>query len=300
MENVGDFFRKQRSEKGYSLKQVAEKTRISLLQLHALESGHLEKIPSETHARAFILGYAQFLELDPQEVWGQFREWVTGFYQMEEKPVRPENPRPKTRIKRPDLRRLAVGAGLGTAVVLAAWFLYPNVLPPVPDPVEMKPVSPVTTSLVGPEQEDQPDAELVKATVPPSVPEPDKMKSASPVTASLVGPGLEESPDAEVVKSTVPPSIPEPEPLPESLPSPGQELTLEIEAAEQGWVRARIDDVLIKEVLLRKGDKVRWMAREEFILSLGNAGGAMVIFNGEVLDPAGVRGQVVKDIVLSR
>jgi len=65
------------------------------------------------------------------------------------------------------------------------------------------------------------------------------------------------------------------------------------------WVRAIIDDgEQIKDVLLQPGEKVEWSARKELILTLGNAGGVDLTFDGKDLPPLGVSGQVVRSIRL--
>jgi cytoskeletal protein RodZ len=77
-------------------------------------------------------------------------------------------------------------------------------------------------------------------------------------------------------------------------------LTLRIEAIERSWVLVKIDSDVTKEVLLNPGEKVDWSAHQQFRLSLGNAGGVRVVFNGKPLDPLGPSGAVVKDLILPK
>ena len=77
-------------------------------------------------------------------------------------------------------------------------------------------------------------------------------------------------------------------------------MVLEIEAMEPSWLEVTIDDAPVREALLRPGEKIRWKARDRFLLTLGNAGGVKVSFNGKPLEPFGPTGKVVKGILLVR
>lgn len=72
------------------------------------------------------------------------------------------------------------------------------------------------------------------------------------------------------------------------------ELTLVVEATQPAWISAQIDDQNPFEVSLKKGEKVKWHAKQRFSLLIGNAGGVNVIFNGEPLGRLGDEGKVVK------
>lgn len=78
------------------------------------------------------------------------------------------------------------------------------------------------------------------------------------------------------------------------------EMVLEIDATEVTWVSARIDDSIVKEALLKPGDKVIWKASDKLFLTLGNAGGVNIKWNGKLLEPLGPKGGVVRDFLLSR
>ena len=75
---------------------------------------------------------------------------------------------------------------------------------------------------------------------------------------------------------------------------------LAIEASERCWVLVRPDTGPDQDVMLNPGDRIKWNAQERFTLTLGNAGGVRVSFNGKLQPPYGASGQVVKDIVLAQ
>jgi hypothetical protein len=81
--------------------------------------------------------------------------------------------------------------------------------------------------------------------------------------------------------------------------SDGQ-LVLDLEATELSWVVVQIDNGSPQESLLRPGDKAHWTGQDQFILTLGNAGGVKAELNGKPQKPFGPSGKVARDIVLKR
>ncbi len=70
---VGRYLQKQREEKKVSLESVAGVTRITLVNLQALERDDFHLLPAEIFTLGFLRAYAQFLHLDPREVIGAYR-----------------------------------------------------------------------------------------------------------------------------------------------------------------------------------------------------------------------------------
>lgn len=87
-------------------------------------------------------------------------------------------------------------------------------------------------------------------------------------------------------------------PVTHSLPQ--RVMILYIEAVEDSWVSAKIDNRITKEVLLKKGENLTWEASEQFLMSFGNAGGVRVHLDGEPLPVMGPSGAVVKNVLITR
>jgi hypothetical protein len=77
-------------------------------------------------------------------------------------------------------------------------------------------------------------------------------------------------------------------------------LVLDLEATELSWVVIQIDGGSPQEALLRPGEKAKWKAQDQFILTLGNAGGVKAELNGKPQKPFGPSGKVARDILLKR
>lgn len=69
---------------------------------------------------------------------------------------------------------------------------------------------------------------------------------------------------------------------------------LEIIADDTTWLLVITDDTETKEYLLKPGDSVKCLAKKNFSLKIGNAGGIRLIFNGKDYSNLGQKGQVVK------
>ncbi|MFP4566701.1 MAG: helix-turn-helix domain-containing protein [Spirochaetaceae bacterium] len=68
MESIGEKLRTTRSQKGYSLEQVARDTHIAKRFIEALESEDFDVFPGEPYLLGFLRTYSEFLDLDSQEM----------------------------------------------------------------------------------------------------------------------------------------------------------------------------------------------------------------------------------------
>lgn len=63
-EEIGQYLKRVREEKGISLKTVAEETKIRVRYLQALEEGDYAALPGNVYARGFLRSYARFLGVE--------------------------------------------------------------------------------------------------------------------------------------------------------------------------------------------------------------------------------------------
>src|SRR5262245_7292263 len=71
-QTVGARLREAREKRGVSLRQIASRTRISVIALEALELHDLTRLPGGIFTRAFIRAYAQEVGLDPDRAIQDF------------------------------------------------------------------------------------------------------------------------------------------------------------------------------------------------------------------------------------
>jgi len=74
MSELGDLLRKTREDKGLSLAQVEEATKIRSDYLQALEEEDFDLLPAPVYVKGFLRNYALYLGLDPQEVLSLYHE----------------------------------------------------------------------------------------------------------------------------------------------------------------------------------------------------------------------------------
>ena len=67
-ENLGDVLKKARIDKGLTIDEIQDITKIRKRYLQAIEAGNFEELPGNFYVRAFIKSYAEAVALDPNEL----------------------------------------------------------------------------------------------------------------------------------------------------------------------------------------------------------------------------------------
>ncbi len=71
---IGETLKKAREERGLTLEEVAEKTKIRHRYLEAIEKENFEIMPGNVYVKGFIRNYARFLGLRPEPLVALFTE----------------------------------------------------------------------------------------------------------------------------------------------------------------------------------------------------------------------------------
>lgn len=79
-----------------------------------------------------------------------------------------------------------------------------------------------------------------------------------------------------------------------------QPLRLLIQAKEPSWLQVKSDGKVVFQNVLVPGQKEKWEAKTQLDLWVGNAGGIMLVVNSVDLGVLGKRGQVLKNIAITR
>jgi cytoskeleton protein RodZ len=308
MDSIGDFFKQVRETKGLTVDEVASKTRIRADFVKALEEGNFAKLPDQVFARGFVRSYARSLGLDEEDAIHRFIQSAGAFYEKQDERERLKVRQAEEERKRQANRKavaIAIGIAILTLIILLSReqsSLLVRRTPTEPPPIAAKrvpapeaaktdvPVRPegntAATKPKPPETQPPPaatrnDASPAHGAAPPTVTAAVPQQSATPPPSvssdgALGGLALDGSANAE------------------------DPLVLDLEATELSWVVIQIDGGSPQEALLRPGEKAKWKAQDQFILTLGNAGGVKAELNGKPQKPFGPSGKVARDILLKR
>ena len=119
----GDFgsrMRHAREQRGVSLRQIADATKISVSQLEALERNDISRLPGGIFSRAFVRSYAAEVGVDPEQT---VRDFLS---QFPHDSVTAGSPHVIVDDGSADTRRLNPRAVMivGTIVIVAAAILF--------------------------------------------------------------------------------------------------------------------------------------------------------------------------------
>jgi cytoskeleton protein RodZ len=284
MGEFGQLLRQLREAQGQSVDSVSQATRIPSRHLLALESEQFQSVPSDASARGFVRLLAQHYRMDAQELLRHYERSSVDPHGGRA-PMTPLAQTNTTIFKVQSGRRHAgLGMGVGLIVVILLLFGW---MRGMQEPVGQVPV---VHSAAKVEKAPSPRQTSPPATLPQVTPldephptEEQKVVASAPAVQPSVPPKSEPA-VAPVV------TVPDNTPMEPVLPP----LRLEIEAHEESWVQATLDGGEMKEALLQTGERLTWTATEQMELTLGNAGGLALSFNGQSLATLGEPGQVVR------
>jgi cytoskeleton protein RodZ len=125
MDDLGNRLRRAREERGLTLKDIATRTKMSVMVLEALERNDFSRLPGGIFSRSFARAYAIEVGLEPEAVVEEFLGLLREAEReaAERKAVRPEvtaDDREFLERQRRALRILKIVGGLLAAAALAA------------------------------------------------------------------------------------------------------------------------------------------------------------------------------------
>ncbi|MBI3354480.1 MAG: helix-turn-helix domain-containing protein [Nitrospirae bacterium] len=273
MELLGEYLKRIRESRNLTIDAVAAKTKISLSYLNAIEKSRFDDLPGDVFTKGFLRTYARFLSIDEKDIIDRYNQWVREFRAPDKKA---EETIPKEEEKKGDaaenkkIIQIAGAAAVILLVILAVIFLRKE--EPVKKAEERIDRKPKSEKTVIKENDKIVQGEAgVRDEQGPSTDKTDK-KDASPIQQQQVA----------LVKKEK------------------KSLSLVIKAIEPSWLTVTIDNKDKKDMLLQPEERISLKAEDDFLLTLGNAGGVEIEFNGKKLEPFGPPGRVVSNILLAK
>jgi len=254
---VGSYLSQERKRKNISLADVSKVTRIAIQYLEALEQDEFKALPASIFVRGFLRTYAVNLGLDPKEVLRIYESQMSSLAAPEtERAASGKKTAPVVKY----ISTLAIIAlGVGIFFLFGKETPVPPSSPPAGPPETIQPATPPAKTS---------PAETLPAQ-PPKIQEAQKPQKG-PEGISAAAPI---KPEGERKKE--------------------RRHVLKVQATEMTWLRIQADDLPDVEALLQPMQTATWTARRQFKVTVGNAGGTEITFNGKPLGSLGDPGQVV-------
>ena len=279
MAAISETLRQARLRSGADLDNLAAKTKINSRYLRAIEAGEFDKLPSGIFARMFVKQYADALGLDGASFADEFqRTSEFGNYappSMETIADTRTNFHPNVRgfsTLRDRSERLTGALSaliwMVAAILVCAAVYYVLMHFPAREAGAASPTV------------------VVKA---PSAP---RRSAPSEQTSRQQAPAAQ--PDGSTVTPGVKPdNVPETASAPATPPPPSaMPIQVMMKATEVVWVTAIADGKTVVSEALQPGASKVVEAEKGARITLGNAGGVEITFNGKKLEPFGPSGQV--------
>ena len=281
MKFQGEKLKKVRLEKGLSLEEAQKKTKIHINILKAIEGDSITNL-EPIYIKGFLKIYCKYLGVD-------FKECVSEEKEIKEPEKRAEKPKEAAVIKKEPARPKEVKPLLkvrkfnpdnfiaGIARFKTAFILILVIA-----------VSSVILFNLGKFISSK-QKELLA-------------RKRTPVSAAGKKEKRQE-PKAEQVKTVtvIPaPVIPPPAALISPQGSAVSLIRLGIRARDNCWIQVKADGKVVFQRVLERGRFENWQAKNRIELSLGNAGGVELEVNGQIFSNLGRKGEVRKNIVITR
>lgn len=269
--------------KGLTLKDIFKATRISVVNLEAIENNDLHLLPAPVYAKTFIKIYAKALGVDSKNILDRYAKYLSSLDSPLAEEQR-EKPRRKIVIPPPVLIWSAAGLIFCSLLFLSLSLRHKTATDggsPTPAQQTAKPAD-----SIGPE------------TSPAVTAPPAPKAEGAPPPASKVAASPTAAPARETVRESIgsQPAIPGDRAgnrNPQDAVAPVAPYHVTITAKEVTWIKIVSDQDTPYEILLKPGEKIERRAREVMQLHVGNAGGIDAEFQGKSLGVLGKSGEVV-------
>lgn len=73
-EGLGNYLKKKREEKGLTLADIANETKVQKMYLEAIEEEKFDELPEPTYVRGFLKSYARAIKADKDEILELYRK----------------------------------------------------------------------------------------------------------------------------------------------------------------------------------------------------------------------------------
>lgn len=288
---IGGFLKQKRLEHSYELQDVSDVINIRAVQLKAIEEGDLSNLPGMVYAIGFVRSYAEFLNLDSQDIVKKFKNEHD---EISEKPDL-TFPVPVSDAQTPD-RRVLISSVIGVIVVLALWGIFSG----DDDMAELAEIPELPVELVA---ENEASNLALSQSLIASIEETTSIETEPKVDSPLLKPAkttVENKPvehiEKQVEKQTE--KIVKAPPVVKKIAKIKTRIV--IKANKPSWIQIQDkNDKNIFKKVMRPGDEYRVPnKRQDLTLITANAGGLDIFVDGKKIAPLGKSGDIMRGVIL--
>ena len=292
---LGQMLRQTREEKGITLEQAEEHTRIRPRYLLALEEARYDDLPTSGHAYGFLGNYARYLGLDMEEVEALFAKDRAAHRRFEPGIFHPKN---IELIPRKPLVRANLVLSIVIVILLAAvgWVFWQYGWPLVQSVVGMAATPTATPTETLEAVSGKPSATSTRKAVVPSAtttPAP-----ATPVAADAAATETPVPTPTATATLDAPLTIATPTPEPTATATVTEARTegvvLSLKFTDRVWLQVAVDGQESPGEMFEVDEEKTWEGQFTIYLICGNAGGVEATVNGVELGILGERAEVVE------
>ena len=282
-----------REARGLSLRDIYKQTRVSVVNLEAIETENFHLLSAPAYAKTFIKAYAEAIDIDSKILLGAYENYLQSLNIAEEHEKVRRKATQKNRKRYHQLIWFILLIVLVGGVILALSLHYqcdfdifrsqtPQPVRQKTDATAIDSAIPVTPTIQA-EKTDQTKPEMGaqsrqvmtdQTTLPLRTEFQAGITTTKPATKST----LERDQAVPADQQTV---------------EPEETYHLIIEARELTWIRIKADHNQSSQMILMPGQKIERFASDRFVVDVGNAAGIDVTFQGRSRGNLGEQGQVV-------
>ncbi|MBL8178755.1 MAG: helix-turn-helix domain-containing protein [Bryobacterales bacterium] len=282
MATVGETLKRERERQGLDLATIAQRTRIKLQYLQALERNDFDSLPGRFFARSFATQYAEHLGVNTDQLQAEIQKEITPPEIFSSTPpnagsIAPSrdfyvDPLPEGSASAVSARKLTASFVMLAAVIVACGAIFwlwqrSQISSTLAESGEPVPAAKQTVSSQLPETVSPPAAQ-------PIIPQASPTPTPAPTQLPVMG---------EQAPGSVPPPV---------VNALAGRIKIAVVAKEPTWLRITVDGKVAVEKVLTAGESSVTAGNDTARILLGNAGGVDVQFNGASIGAVGPRGQV--------
>jgi len=287
LKELGSLLKDERERQGLTIEQIMEITKVSRVNINAIESGNRDEFPHEVYAKGFIKNYAKSLGLDSEEIGENFSQiMASGITEAG------REKREKEELSQTDYSaspKKGVGGTIFLVLILAAivgglvYYLHDSSFfsAKTAENIEVAAVEEVV---------DKTPASSEQAAPAPVVEEKVEVAESDPAAVAQEVEGVAEEVEATVEEAAV--HVAEQQAT-SVVPAVKNIVAITVKPGEACWLEAVVDGEA-REFVLQEGDSLSLPYKESLNVKLGNGGGVEIVSDGKPFQFEAIKGRVLK------